>query len=326
MNHYPSIQQAIRYIEDHLEEELPLDEVAAAAGFSMFHFHRLFQQHTGITAADYIRARRLADAASQLLYTEERLLDIALSCRFDSQEAFTRAFKKNYGLPPGRYRKLMRTIAASAGVEASQAETRDIPGQEYGSNREISHQTSHREGKESMEKREIKGWMLSGSQPHQYESGIDKQNVHSGKASAYLRSVSVGSDTPEPFATLMQMFKADQYKGERLRLSAFIKSENVLGFAGLWMRIDDVAGDPLQFDNMSSRPIKGTNNWNHYSVVLDVPESGACICFGVLLSGTGTVWMDRFTFEVVDKRVPTTNTEFSHDLLDEPMNLSFEDI
>lgn len=326
MNHYPNIQRAIRYIEDHLEDELPLEEVAAAAGFSMFHFHRLFQQHTGITAADYIRARRLADAASRLLYTEERLLDIALSCRFDSQEAFTRAFKKIYGLPPGRYRKLMGTITARAAVEAGHAEPGDIPVPNPGSSPDKMQHSFYREGIESMEKREIKGWKLSGSQPYHYESGIDTQNVHSGKASAYLRSFSVTADSPDPFATLMQMFKADQYRGERLRLSAFIKSEDVRGFAGLWMRIDDHTGDPLQFDNMSGRPIKGTNNWNHYSVVLDVPESSAGIYFGVLLSGTGTVWMDRFSFEIVDERVPTTNLELADDLLDEPVNLSFEEI
>lgn len=58
-----------------------------------------------MTVIEYIRMRRLANASATLLYTSERILDIALYYQFESQESFTRAFKVIYKLPPGQYRK-----------------------------------------------------------------------------------------------------------------------------------------------------------------------------------------------------------------------------
>lgn len=169
----------------------------------------------------------------------------------------------------------------------------------------------------------VKGWFLSGSNPYNYEIGIDYKVVHQGKGSGYLKSKYV-SDENE-FATMMQTFKADKYLDKRIRLSGFLRTENVSTYAGMWMRIDDTIGDVIQFDNMSNRPIKGNTNWNRYSIVLDVPDKSAVISFGVILAGQGTVWADQFTFEEVDKSVPTTNLEVYGELLDEPVNLSFEE-
>ncbi|TDL94304.1 N-acetyltransferase [Macrococcus brunensis] len=59
--------------------------------------------------------------------------------------------------------------------------------------------------------------------------------------------------------------------------------------------IDDENSDMLQFDNMFDRAITGTNNWNHYGVVLDVGEAADSIHFGVLLIGQGKVWVDQFS-------------------------------
>ncbi|MCR2807894.1 AraC family transcriptional regulator [Paenibacillus sp. SCIV0701] len=291
------IYQALGYIEAHLEEELKLEDAAAAAGFSMYHFHRIFLQQVGMSVTDYIRSRRLAGASALLLYTSEDIIQIAFRCRFESQEAFTRAFKKEYGMPPGRYRKLMGSVQQTKG---------------------------RREEMENMsEQGKVKGWILSGSDPSHYEMGIDRETVHMGKVSGYLRSVSATSETQ--FATMMQQFKADKYKGERIKLSAFIQAEKVGHFAGLWMRVDNAAGDTLQFDNMSDRPIQGTLPWNLYSIVLDVPAASESISFGVLLTGQGKVWMDGFTFETVDKRTPSTNMQIGGELRDEPENLSFEE-
>lgn len=239
----------------------------------------------------YIRLRRLANAAAALLYTDHRIIDIALYYQFESQEAFTRTFKKMYHMPPGAYRTFMKRF------------------------------TSKKE--ESYMEKKMKGWVLSGSHPFQFEMGIDRENVHQGKASGYLKSTMV-QDIGE-FATMMQQFKADRYLGKRLRLSSFIKTKGVQHFASLWMRVDSAADDVLQFDNMSNRPITGTTNWNHYAIVLDVPENSAVISFGVQLSGPGQVWMDHVVFEEVDESVPSTNLEMPGELLDEPVNLSFEE-
>lgn len=169
----------------------------------------------------------------------------------------------------------------------------------------------------------LKGWQMSGSHPFNYQMGIDREVFHKGKASGFLKSVTV--EEQGEFATMMQHFKADKYLGKRLRLSGFIKTEAVEGFCGFWMRVDDHLQDVLQFDNMSDRSIIGDNGWNHYSIVLDVPENSAVIAFGILLSGRGNVWADGITFEEVDRNIPTTNIDFSSDLLDEPINLSFDE-
>lgn len=285
------IQRAIADIEEHLHEQLTLEDIAYKAGFSKFHFHRIFQSSLGMSVTEYIRRRRLVNAAIALLFTNERILDIAFHYHFESQEAFTRAFKKQYCMPPGQYRRLMSDVIK-------------------------------KKEESSMEKK-VKGWFLSGSDPFNYEMGIDREVVHQGKASGYLKSKTV-LDAAN-FATMMQQFKAKHYVGKRIRLSAFLKTEAVESFASMWMRVDDSNGDVLQFDNMCNRPIKGTTTWNLYSIVLDVPEDSSVIAFGIILSGQGHVWADQFTFDEVDKNVPTTNLEIDSDLMEEPINLTFEE-
>ncbi|MFD0717571.1 helix-turn-helix domain-containing protein [Paenibacillus sp. GCM10027626] len=291
MQYESTIQKTIDWIEAHLHEEISDSDIVERSNFSKYHFHRIFHSSVGLSVAAYIRMRRLAAAAVTLLLTEERIIDIALYFQFESQEAFTRAFKKVYYLPPGQYRKLMSTIVTKK--------------------------------EETWMERDIEGWFLSGSHPFNYEMGIDREVVHQGSASGYLKSKTV-QDASE-FATMMQQFKAGKYKGQRIKLSCFIKTNDVQHFSGLWMRVDNAAGDTLQFDNMSNRPIVGTNTWNHYAVVLDIPEDSATISFGVLLSGLGHVWIDQFSFEKVNESVETTNLESRPVLLDEPTNLSFEE-
>lgn len=93
-----------------------------------------------------------------------------------------------------------------------------------------------------------------------------------------------------------------------------------------WCRIDSKNGDLLQFDNMDNRSIHGTTDWNYYSIVLDVTEEGEAIHFGVLLVGSGEVWIDGVSFEEVDHSVPSTNMANAVSNLPlEPVNLGFDD-
>ncbi len=163
------------------------------------------------------------------------------------------------------------------------------------------------------------GWFLAGSRPASYDTGIDGQIAYNGHPSAYLKSnqqVSYG------FGTLMQEFRAEKYAGKRLRLSAFIKPDQVQDWAGLWMRVDKDS-QSVAFDNMEDRPIKGTNGWHSYQVVLDVPQDASVIAFGVLLSGTGTVWLNSVELQVVGTDVPKTG-KVGSSMPDQPMNLNFE--
>lgn len=99
------IQRVIDYIEEDVMERRTLAELASVAKFSEYHFHRVFQSMVGDSVMEYIRKRRLARAAYQLSYTEEKILDIALEHGFQSHETFIRAFKKLFHMTPREYRK-----------------------------------------------------------------------------------------------------------------------------------------------------------------------------------------------------------------------------
>ncbi|WP_060204689.1 helix-turn-helix domain-containing protein [Sporosarcina koreensis] len=285
------IQRTVEWIEKNLHKDIQLADVSTFSGYSKFHFHRMFQSVLHMSVDQYIRTRRLAASAVLLIHSDERILDIALNALFSSQEAFSRAFKKTYHLAPGEYRRIMRSVIFKQ--------------------------------EEELFMQEMKGWFLSGSHPNHFRMGIDRQVVHTGKASGYIRSEFVTE--PEEFATMMQQFKANNFIGKRIKLSCFLKCEDVEQFAGAWMRIDNQLGDVLQFDNMSNRPLLGTLDWNYYSLVLDVPPESKTISFGVLLQGKGKIWVNQFQFEEAPETSSTTNLEVMPELLDEPVNLSFEE-
>ena len=163
------------------------------------------------------------------------------------------------------------------------------------------------------------GWLLAGSKPASYEVGIDAQAAYNGHPSAYLRAT---EPVTGGFGTLMQDFRADKYVGKRVRFSAFVKSDGVQSWAGLWMRVDKDK-DSVAFDNMEDRPIKGTTGWQKYEVVLDVPQDATGIFFGVLLDGPGAVWLNSAKFEIVGADVPTTGGKGGKSRY-EPTNLDFE--
>ena len=162
------------------------------------------------------------------------------------------------------------------------------------------------------------GWLLSGGSPTEFECGIDSFAAHNGHPSAYLKSK---SPFVQGFGTLMQDFRAEHYTGKRVRFSAFVRTENVQR-AGLWMRID-MGSKTVAFDNMQSRPIKGTTDWQQYDVVLNVPQDATDISFGALLIGSGEMWLNGAQFQVVGPRTLTTNGDVV-EKPGEPTNLDFE--
>lgn len=105
MDYYDRIQKSIDFIEDHLTDDIPLEEVARVAYCSLFHFHRVFQAMVGDSVKEYIRRRRLSDAARELRYTKARVIDVAFKYRYENPESFSRAFKKMYAVAPQQHRK-----------------------------------------------------------------------------------------------------------------------------------------------------------------------------------------------------------------------------
>lgn len=88
-----------KYINEHLDESLEIEVIAGWAGYSVYHFARLFKKESGLAVQEYIRQRRLIRASKEIL-DGSRILDAALSCGYQSPSGFCRAFKKEFGFPP----------------------------------------------------------------------------------------------------------------------------------------------------------------------------------------------------------------------------------
>src|SRR5580704_14388674 len=98
------VQKALWYVESHLLEPIALEEVATHSGVSAYHLTRAFDAVTGHSLMRYVRARRLSEAARQLCNGAPDILTVALDAGYGSHEAFTRAFRYQFGLTPERVR------------------------------------------------------------------------------------------------------------------------------------------------------------------------------------------------------------------------------
>lgn len=98
------IESVIDYIETHLNEKLTLDTIAATIHYSKYHLSRLFVDTVGLHINEYIKRRQLTEAAKLLIFSEKPIIDIALLCGYQSQQAFSSAFKSMYKAPPAEYR------------------------------------------------------------------------------------------------------------------------------------------------------------------------------------------------------------------------------
>ena len=164
------------------------------------------------------------------------------------------------------------------------------------------------------------GWFKAGSAPSDYKMGVDESVTFDGSKSAFIESDSAES---KGFGTLMQNSSVEEYLGERVQLTIYIKTQDVSGWTGGWFRIDGGKKKTLAFDNMNNRPIKKSTEWAKYTMVLDVPANATKMAYGVLLNGNGKVWFDNLSFEIVDKNTPVTDL-YATKLQKKTKNLSFE--
>ncbi len=164
------------------------------------------------------------------------------------------------------------------------------------------------------------GWALAGNNRDAYETEVVDDADRAG-AVAHLWAA---APAPEGFGTLMQEVRADDFRGKRVRMTAHVRTADVAGWAGLWLRVDGARQNALAFDNMQDRPITGTSGWAPYSVVLDVPRAASVVAFGTLLHGPGHVFLDDVSFQEVDESVPVTAATATLDVPARPINLDFE--
>lgn len=100
-----AVQQMQDYIAGHINEPITLSDLAKAANYSQSHCSRIFRELTGKLPFEYIRALRLTEAARQLRDNNVKVVDVALDFVFDTHEGFTRAFSKEFGISPYRYKQ-----------------------------------------------------------------------------------------------------------------------------------------------------------------------------------------------------------------------------
>lgn len=98
------VEKAIWFIESHFSGAVALDDVARVCGLSRFQMSRLFSHATGRTVTAYLRGRRLTEAARALAGGAPDILAVALQAGYSSHEAFSRAFREQFGLGPAELR------------------------------------------------------------------------------------------------------------------------------------------------------------------------------------------------------------------------------
>lgn len=124
-----------------------------------------------------------------------------------------------------------------------------------------------------------------------YKVYVDSINKINGKLSVVIEHINGDVDFESLSITL-----PNNYEGKTIRLSGFIKTENVTeGYAGLWMRIDP----EIAFDNMSRRGITGTTDWKPFEITLPLkPKDTERIIFGGMLVGKGKMWIDGIKLSI----------------------------
>ncbi|MHB8105021.1 MAG: helix-turn-helix domain-containing protein [Dehalococcoidales bacterium] len=105
-----SVQKMLDCVEENLTGPLTLEMLAARLNYSPFYCTRQFHKYAGISLRNYIRLRKVSSAVIDLRDTGERIIDIAVKYGFSSQEAFTRSFRRAYGMTPNEYRQMPRPL------------------------------------------------------------------------------------------------------------------------------------------------------------------------------------------------------------------------
>ncbi|MFB5166976.1 AraC family transcriptional regulator [Parageobacillus toebii] len=106
------MNEAVKYIEENLTNDIDFKEVARRAFCSEYHFRRMFSFLTGITLSEYIRRRRLTLAAFELKDSNVKVIDIAMKYGYNSPDSFTRAFQNLHGITPSEARNNGHSLKA----------------------------------------------------------------------------------------------------------------------------------------------------------------------------------------------------------------------
>ncbi len=127
---------------------------------------------------------------------------------------------------------------------------------------------------------------------------VDDKVFHSGQRSIRIER---DADSPGSFSVFTKGLPLD-FSGSTIELRGYIRTQDVTGFAGFWMR-EDQDGDRVELNNMQGRQLKGTNEWTEYSIMLPLHSGARKLYFGALMAGTGKAWFDDLQMSVDGKPV-----------------------
>lgn len=106
MKYVEPLQKVLDYMEENLYEDMDLDSLASIAGYSKYHFLRVFKEAFSMTPFEYVRRRRITESARDIADTDEAISQIGYKHGFNSKENFTRAFKSEHHILPSDYRNV----------------------------------------------------------------------------------------------------------------------------------------------------------------------------------------------------------------------------
>jgi hypothetical protein len=172
-----------------------------------------------------------------------------------------------------------------------------------------------------------KGWKLSGKSIKGLNVTLDKSIFYSGKSSVHFTSDTSSHDR---YAWMNQFISASDYFEKRIRLSGYIKTKDLDGYACLSFYYVDNNGETVGETRGFNRSISGTLDWTKDEVVIDVPKTAKYLSLGIMVIGNnkiGTfksypeVWIDNLNIDEVSKDVILTDTKMNT----KPINLDFEE-
>ncbi|HNT81063.1 MAG TPA: hypothetical protein PKH65_10310 [Bacteroidia bacterium] len=161
------------------------------------------------------------------------------------------------------------------------------------------------------------GWTEAGRKSGSYKMGIDKEAGFDGSNCGTIQSI---APKIEGFGLYIQKFKAENYRGKKISFTGFMKSVDVSEQASFMIRVDKNDTTAIM-DNMHDREIKGSTDWKQYEITMDVPDNAVYISIGASIKGTGQIWFDNLSFQLINNSEPLESSENTG-----PINLNFEKI
>jgi hypothetical protein len=134
------------------------------------------------------------------------------------------------------------------------------------------------------------GWFNSVGYVSRASDQYQARSVHRGRGTCLMLFHEAA--TLDEFGSMMQRFPAGFLAGRTVQLDGELKTEKVIGWAGLWIRADGEQVPNLLFDNMHNRGPRGEQEWARYSLEVNLPAETRWLNIGIVLNGSGTVWAD----------------------------------